>query len=144
MTVHLARAKINFAVDVNVGDPIWPGPSRIGMPRLLGGTIELLGYPLVMIFAEKIVTMIQRSTLNARWRDFADVYVLASHHSVAAAELRMAIEKVAAYRAVSITQLRDLLADYPMIAQSKWDAWLRKEGYNHLPANFLWPPGQRT
>jgi hypothetical protein len=44
------------------------------LPRLRGGEpIELRGYPIHMVHAEKIVTAIQRGTANTRWRDFGDV-----------------------------------------------------------------------
>lgn len=46
------------------GDPIWPVPQKIDVPRVLdkdeSAPISILGYPLVMIVAEKVVTMIQR------------------------------------------------------------------------------------
>jgi hypothetical protein len=33
----LAGAKLPFHVDVNVGDPIWPEPTTVAVPRLRGG-----------------------------------------------------------------------------------------------------------
>jgi len=57
---QLATAKMRFHVDVNVGDPIWPRPAKVQFPRLLGGNISLLGYPIPMVLAEKIVTASQR------------------------------------------------------------------------------------
>ncbi|MFC3492900.1 nucleotidyl transferase AbiEii/AbiGii toxin family protein [Glycomyces rhizosphaerae] len=70
---RLSVAKLRLHVDINVGDPIWPGPQTVPLPRLLGGNIELVGYPLTMVLAEKLVTAIQRGTANTRWRDFTDV-----------------------------------------------------------------------
>jgi len=66
---------LRFHVDVNVGDPVWPVPGPVEVPRLLGGSVTLLGYPLTMILAEKIVTGVERGTANTRWRDYADVYL---------------------------------------------------------------------
>ena len=66
---------MRFHVDVNVGDPVWPVPGPVEVPRLLGGSVTLLGYPLTMILAEKIVTGVERGTANTRWRDYADVYL---------------------------------------------------------------------
>lgn len=61
MGARLASAILPFHVDVNVGDPIWPAPSTVHVPRLRGGEpIALAGYPLHMVHAEKIVTAIQR------------------------------------------------------------------------------------
>ena len=33
----LASAKLPFHADVNVGDPIWPSPTTVAVPRLRGG-----------------------------------------------------------------------------------------------------------
>ena len=52
------------------------GTWRSPLPKLLGGEIRLLGYPMTMVLAEKAVTALQRSTANTRWRDFGDVYQL--------------------------------------------------------------------
>lgn len=75
LTGQLASAQLRFHVDVNIGDPIWPPPQPVTLPRLLEGQIELVGYPLPMVYAEKLVTAIRRGTANTRWRDFADVYL---------------------------------------------------------------------
>ena len=51
---RLASARSRFHVDVNVGDPIWPEPAVVSLPRLLGGPpIVLAGYPLAMVHAER-------------------------------------------------------------------------------------------
>jgi hypothetical protein len=51
----LSRAVIRFHVDV-IGDPIWPEPQQISVPRLIDGVIVVRGYPREMVLAEKIVT----------------------------------------------------------------------------------------
>lgn len=91
VAARLASAKLPFHVDVNVGDPIWPEPTVVAIPRLLGGApIELPGYPMHMVHAEKIVTAIQRGTANTRWRDFGDIWSLSRRHAITADELRQA------------------------------------------------------
>jgi hypothetical protein len=80
LTATLAAAGLSLHVDVNVGDPIWPAPRSIALPRLLGGSINLTGYPLPMVYAEKFLTALQRGTANTRWRDFADLYLLTDRH----------------------------------------------------------------
>lgn len=77
----VATARLRFHVDVNVGDPIWPLPGPVDVPRLLGGCVTVLGYPLTMVLAEKLVTAIERGTANTRWRDYADVYLLTGERS---------------------------------------------------------------
>ncbi len=77
LTGELSVAKLSLHVDVNVGDPVWPAPQQIVLPRLLAGEIVLAGYALPMVHAEKLVTAVQRGMANTRWRDFADIYALA-------------------------------------------------------------------
>jgi hypothetical protein len=114
-------------VDVNVGDPIWPEPQEVRLPRLLGGELAIRGYPLELVLAEKIVTALMRATANTRWRDFVDVYVLVRRHIVVAKTLRSSMQQVANYRGVTLAPLKPVLAGYPDIAQRRWIAWLRKQ-----------------
>jgi len=99
----LSRAAIRLHVDINVGDPIWPAPQLVEVPRLLGGTLMVKGYPLEMVLAEKLITAIARGTTNTRWRDFLDVYTLIRRHSVEAQTLRSSMQRVAQYRDVTLS-----------------------------------------
>ena len=137
MAAHLATAQLHFHVDVNVGDPIWPAPQVIRLPRLLGGEIELLGYPIPMVLAEKLVTALQRGLANTRWRDFADVYSLSRTHQLEAAEVHEAIRAVADHRRVEIRPLRGVLDGYAEAGQRRWSAWRAKNNLaDRLPAEF--------
>jgi hypothetical protein len=134
---ELSRATIRLHVDINVGDPIWPEPQQVQLPRLLDGTLLIRGYPLEMVFAEKIVTAIALGTANTRWRDFLDLYVLIRRHAVDAQTLRTSMQHVAQYRGVPLSPLKPALAGFPDIAQSRWLAWLRKQRLDTAaPAEF--------
>ncbi|MEX1165101.1 MAG: nucleotidyl transferase AbiEii/AbiGii toxin family protein [Nitriliruptor sp.] len=134
----LATGRMQLKVDISVGDPIWPAPTEVAIDRLLDGDpIRLRGYPLHMVYAEKLVTAIQRGTASTRWRDFADVYLLSRQHDQPAQALRAAIVAVAEYRQVTLAPLRDVLAGYPEIAQAKWAAWRRRQRLDdRLPPDF--------
>ena len=124
---ELSRAIVRLHVDINVGDPIWPEPQQIRLPRLLDDTLVIRGYPLEMVFAEKIVTALARGTVNTRWRDFLDLYVLIRRQVVESQTLRASMLRVAQYRRVPLAPLRPALAGFPELAQSRWAAWLRKQ-----------------
>lgn len=133
----LSRAVVRFHVDVNVGDPIWPEPQQISLPRLIDGAISVRGYPLEMVLAEKIVTALERGTANTRWRDFVDIYVLTRHYQIDAQTLHSSMQRVAQFRNVALTPLRTALVGYAEIAQSRWVAWLRKQRLNNsIPTEF--------
>jgi hypothetical protein len=137
MQAHLATAHLHFHIDTNVGDPITPAPKDVHLPRLLGGEIVLRGYPLAMVHAEKIVTAIARGTVNTRWRDFADIYMLSKRHTIDGTELVRSTRRVAEHRHVQLAPLVEVLTGYAEIAQERWAAWRRRQKLeDRLPEQF--------
>ena len=140
LTATLGTARLTVGIDVNFGDPIWPAPLLVDLPRVvpLGlPPVTLLGYPLTMVLAEKVVTAIDRGIANTRWRDFADVYVLTRLHPVGAAEFRASVKTVAEYRNVAFTPLLPALAPMGDWAQQRWRAWRTRSHREHeLPGAF--------
>ena len=133
----LSRAVIRFHVDVNVGDPIWPGPQQISVPRLIEGVIVVRGYPLEMVLAEKIVTALERGTTSTRWRDFVDIYVLTGRYAINGQTLKSSMQRVAQFRNAELAPLRATLNGYAAIAQTRWRAWLRKQRLDSaIPTDF--------
>jgi len=133
----LATANVVFHIDVNVGDPIWPLAQMVTLPRLLGKDLSLSGYPLPMVYAEKVVTALQRGTANTRWRDFADIYLLSRRHSIEGRDMRRAIVEVARFRRVDLVPLANVLDGFESIGQSRWVLWRRKQTMEErLPASF--------
>jgi hypothetical protein len=129
-TVHgsLSKFVVQFHIDVNLGDPLWPAPEEVDVPRLLGGApIRMRGYRIELILAEKIVTAIQQGTANTRWRDFVDIAALA-RLDVNDGALVESIRRVAEFRQVPIRPLRDVLSGFPEIGQQRWAGWRRKQG----------------
>lgn len=145
MLAALATARLSFHVDVNVGDPIRPAPENVDLPRLLGGALNVRGYPLAMVHAEKIATAIARGTINTRWRDFMDVVMLAGRHPIGGDTLLTALRDVATHRDLDLVPLSSVLDGYGDIGQSRWAAWRRKqqvedrtpESFDQLVANFV-------
>lgn len=137
LLARLATAREPFHADVSVGDPIWPRPAEISLPRLLGQEpIQLRGYPIEMVLAEKIVTALERGPANTRWRDFGDVYLLTGRYSVQAAGARQALQAVAGHRRIELASLDDAFDGYAEIAQARWAAWRSK-----LRLTDILPPG---
>lgn len=130
----LAKAKISFHVDVNVGDPIEPGPEVTPLPRILGGTIDVLGYPVEMVVAEKLVTMTQRGTANTRWRDFVDIHRIIRSRPLSGPQLVMTTRLVADHRGATLVPLPIVLNGFGDIAQARWSAWRTKQRLHlHTP-----------
>lgn len=136
----LGRARLPVGIDVNFGDPIWPAPTRITLPRLVEigqQPVHVLGYPLPMVIAEKTVTALQRGEANTRWRDFADILTISRTHDITAGDLRVALEAVASYRAAILRPLLPTLAAMSGTARIKWARWRRRQTHAHtLPEQF--------
>ena len=92
-----------------------------------------------MVLAEKLVTALQRGTVNTRWRDFADIYLLSHHQPVDANALHAALTAVANHRGAELAPLADALANYNQTpgVQAKWAAWRRGQQLDdRLPEAF--------
>lgn len=117
---------------------MWPEPKDVALPRLLDPAPMIVrGYPLAMVLAEKIVTAVDRGSANTRWRDFADLFLLAGNRIVHGNEAIRAVETVAAFRRARRTPLATVLDGYSSIAQARWSAWRRGQGLEErLPEDF--------
>ena len=135
---RLASAREPFHVDISIGHPIWPEPAEISLPRLLGQEpIQLRGYPMEMVLAEKIVTALERGSASTRWRDFGDVFVLTGGRSFRAREVRQALQAVADHRQVELASFDAALEGYAEIGQPRWESWRRKLQLTEtLPEDF--------
>ncbi|WP_019876585.1 nucleotidyl transferase AbiEii/AbiGii toxin family protein [Sporichthya polymorpha] len=137
MPCKLATASVSFHVDFNVGDPILPPPAIIALPRVLGGSIDLLGYSQSMVLAEKIVTALERGLATTRWRDFADILFLSDAASLDAAEMYESLAEVASHRGARLTTLADAVAGLEEVGQGRWESWRSKVGFeDRLPRDL--------
>jgi hypothetical protein len=138
LLARLASAREPFHVDVNTGDPIWPAPAEISLPRLLEQEpIQLRGYPLEMVLAEKIVTALERGSASTRWRDFGDIHLITGRRVFQAGQMRQALQTVADHRHVEMAGLDEALDGYADIGQPRWAAWRNKLQLTEtLPLDF--------
>jgi predicted nucleotidyltransferase component of viral defense system len=137
LEARLATARVTMSVDVNVGDPVVPAPTRTAVPGLLGDDrIHVLAYPRAMVIAEKLVTALQRGRASTRWRDFADLFVLV-RGVVSEAEVIDALRAVAVHRGASLAPLADVLSGMPTEAQRHWSTWRTRHGAEaRVPDDF--------
>lgn len=124
----LATANVALKLDVNVGDPVTPGPAEIRYPTLLGDPFTLVGYPIETVLAEKLVTMVERGATTTRDRDFADVWTLTARHSIHAQVLAAAIAATADHRDVDLEPVTDLLAPLADLRQPAWTTYIGRAG----------------
>lgn len=137
LRARLATAVEPFHNDINVGDPIWPAPGEVLLPKVTRGEIRLLGYPMTMVLAEKAVTALQRSTANTRWRDFGDIYQLTGRHSYIKVMEHGALIEVDRYRKVEFSALRSVLGGFAELGQTRYIRWRDRLALDdRLPDSF--------
>lgn len=88
-----------LTLDITTGDSIYPAEISTKFTRCFDNIpIEILSYPIETILAEKLETIITRSVLNSRPRDFYDVYILTKTVPFDKATLKQALLATAEHR----------------------------------------------
>ena len=131
--VELENVKEKFHIDIATGDPITPREIRYKYIPLLGDNyIDLYAYNIETVLAEKIETILSRSELNGRMRDFYDVYLIYTRDwkNVNIDNFRKAIDKTFAKREYVGEPLItiDILRESELI-RSRWRIYQRKYEY---------------
>lgn len=73
----MENSRIPIKVDITTGDEITPKEIVYTFDLLLENrSIDILAYNIETVIAEKLETIISRSTANTRMRDFYDIYIL--------------------------------------------------------------------
>ena len=134
---QIDRAKALLRVDINVGDPVTPGPVVVEYPGLLGEHFDVVGYPVETVLAEKVVTMLDRGELTTRERDFSDVYQISAGRDVDGGTLTAAIDATIAYRGSDRQLLRTAVGNLADHRQANWSTYIATAGIEGLvPARF--------
>lgn len=137
LTARLATASIKVSLDVNVGDPVTPGPQRVTLVSVRPGTppVTLLGYPVETVLAEKIVTAISLGDTNTRVKDYADVWTLTGGRDLDSESVRTALQATAAHRGVMLQPLSGSLVDLAQLRAPAFTAYRRSLASDgeHLP-----------
>jgi Nucleotidyl transferase AbiEii toxin, Type IV TA system len=130
MTATVAEAAVKLQLDINFGDPVTPAPATITYPRLRDGLppVQILGYPLATVLAEKLTTAIELGAGNSRIRDYADVWTLTGLHPLGAAGVRQALHTTAAHRGITLRPLRDVVADLASARAAAYTTYRRRLG----------------
>lgn len=127
----LGRARLPLQVDIGIGDVIFPAPSEVEVPSLLGmRSPRLLACPRETVVAEKFQAMVTLGIANSRMKDFFDVWVLARDFAFDGRILGESIRR-------TFERRRTLLPAAPPFAlrtafgadaakQLQWNAFLRK------------------
>jgi len=77
VAVTLENLRDTIKIDISTGDEITPAAIEFSYPMMFDGEkLDIWSYNLETMLAEKLETVIARSTLNTRMRDFYDIHIL--------------------------------------------------------------------
>lgn len=125
----------SLAMDITTGDSVYPAPTQQKIKRCFDmDSITVYSYPIETILAEKLETIISRSVLNTRPRDFYDVYILTKTQKYDSETLRKAISATAEHRgtkAILKTETKNRLSviEASSELQSQWVKYQKKFPY---------------
>ena len=136
ITARFESINTPLKIDITTGDVITPNPIRYTFRSIFSDLrIEIWAYNLETILAEKVETILRRSVLNTRPRDFYDVYIILKSKS-------QAVDKAVFLNALSATArkrgslfvlqgsdrvLQNIRSDALM--QQRWDRYCTENYY---------------
>lgn len=127
---YLDRTKIPVSVDIGFSDVIYPDRAKMDFPVLLDMKApEIYVYSIYSVIAEEFEAIVSLGTVNSRYKDFYDIYILASRYSIDALELKNAVRETFGHRG---TNFDDIVAftdafEKDEIHLCRWEAFLKKK-----------------
>ena len=90
---------------------------------------RIYAYPLASVIAEKFEAIVSLGDANSRYKDFYDIYLLASRYNLSGQELSEAVKETFEHRQTSFEEIfafeEAFLASG--IHQKRWQAFLKKK-----------------
>ena len=136
MTTTFDGVVTPLKIDISTGDAITPREIRYSFKLMLEDrSIDIWAYNLETVLAEKLETIITRTTTNTRMRDFYDIYILDQLHgntlnrqtlydALLATAKKRGTER---HLAEAVDVLNEVESSYVM--QKLWESYRRKFSY---------------
>ena len=136
MTTTFDGVVTPLKIDISTGDAITPREVRYSFKLMLEDrSIDIWAYNLETVLAEKLETIITRTTTNTRMRDFYDIYILDQLHgnTLNRQTLYDALLATAKKRGTErhLTEAMDVLNEVESspVMQKLWESYRRKFSY---------------
>lgn len=127
---YLDKTRIDVSLDIGFGDVIYPNRTMMEFPVLLDMEVPVIyAYSLDSVVAEKFEAIVQLGYGNSRYKDFYDIYILATTYDFDGNILRQTVVETFGHRN---TGHHDIVAFEPDFAedsvrQSRWRAFIKKK-----------------
>lgn len=130
IVAFLDRTEIPISIDIGFGDVIVPGRVLMDFPVVLSDeNPRIYAYSLCSSVAEKFEVIVSLAYDNSRFKDYYDLYVLATTHDFDGREMVEAVRETFENRHSSLNEIvafEEGFADNPL-RQSRWKGFVRKK-----------------
>lgn len=135
---YLGTARINMQIDIGFGDVVFPEPTVVEPPSILGlDHFAMLGYSRESVIAEKVDAMVRRGLLNSRMKDFHDMWLLSQRFNYSGSVLREAMTRTLKTRGTNIPpRPAAFTPQFVEEKQEQWQAYLRRMNETAAPSDF--------
>ena len=127
---YLDKTRIPISIDIGFGDVIVPERVMMDFPVILSDeNPRVYAYSLCSSVAEKFEAIVSLAYDNSRFKDYYDLYVLATTHDFSGSEIVNAVRETFKNRHSSLNEIvafEDGFAD-DSLRQSRWNAFVKKK-----------------
>ena len=127
---YLDKTKIKVTMDIGFGDVIYPERVRIEFPALLDmEEPKFYAYSIYTVVAEKFEAFVQLGYANSRYKDFYDIYILATTHNFDGKILQQAILETFEHRRTKLDDIVAFELDFitDKVRKIRWSAFIKKK-----------------
>jgi hypothetical protein len=135
---HLEAARIAMQIDIAFGDPVFPEPTLVEIPSILGSDrFSMLGYTRESAIAEKVDAMLRLGSINSRMKDFHDIWLLSRNFDYSGLVLSEALALTLETRGTDIPpNPAAFTTQFIHEKQDQWGAYLRRMSEKTTPSDF--------
>lgn len=140
LIANFGTFKQPIKIDISTGDVITPSAVEYNYKLMLEDrSIPLLSYNLETLLAEKLETIIARSTANTRMRDFYDIYLLSKTQDIDMQNLKSALYETAKSRNTDLSEENvELVLNEISESKAMFVSWEKYKKDNYYVEDFDW------
>ena len=131
VTAYLDRTKIPISIDIGFNDLIYPEKTEMEFPITLedNSVPRIFAYSLYSSVAEKFEAIVSLGYDNSRFKDFYDLYVLATRNDFDGKTLSEAVRETFDHRKTGLTDIAAFETGFATdpLRQSRWKAFTKKK-----------------
>ncbi len=123
---YLDRTRVPVSIDIGFGDVIYLGRVKMEFPVLLDMEVpEIYAYSILSVISEKFEAIVSLGDANSRYKDFYDIYILATRYDFEGEELEEAIRETFEHRGTKFDDIFAFTDEFAesTIHQSRWKAF---------------------